>query len=639
MIPEWRVPSWPFEEDRVGQEAPRAPDVEPVECRPAVVDLALDDAEGRRGGPGAGERPVPEERDTDRARRAVHGVDGHADLEQRALTRRERLARDRVAHAVGHAELREGEGRIRASEERVHAPALHRVEHGALRPLGDEEDRLHGPDALAGADAVEPRLAHRPRGAAPLARRVLAEELVPAPAAEVEARRVLVDGPERRVAKGTQQVVGIRIRLPRNADGAEPLLAAVPRLRQRPHRHAAQSVDVLDERLVRGETEVAVGRIGIAGEGPRTSERERAHRAEQPAREPAPASDDDDGVADPLDRPTLLHEQERARDEEEAGDEVERGRPGEPTGRRVPGHRQRGQLVEREVARRERGVHVEHRRQPLELRGARRGQTAEERHHEGSHARVSHNIRFSRTSASYTAHILASATAVENASARSIAASPSFRRSGSSRPSSMSARASAAGSSGGTSRPHSPSTITAGIPPTAAPTTGIPSAIASTRARPIPSLRDGAATTSAAARDVTTSLTTPVTCRRSATPSAVARRSSAARSGPSPTSRRRADGTAARRRGSASTRRSKPLIGTRRPNPATRYAWASTPRRARATGRDGAVARSRAVGTPLGTVTYCAGRPIPRARCSSVPRSVSVMMRSHQTAARRSSAV
>src|SRR5216117_505104 len=118
MIPEWRVPSWPFEEDRVGQEAPRAPDVEPVECRPAVVDLALDDAEGRRGGPGAGERPVPEERDTDRARRAVHGVDAHADLEQRALTRRERLARDRVAHAVGHAELREGEGRIRASEER-----------------------------------------------------------------------------------------------------------------------------------------------------------------------------------------------------------------------------------------------------------------------------------------------------------------------------------------------------------------------------------------------------------------------------------------------------------------------------------------------------------------------------------------
>src|SRR5207249_9814935 len=80
--------------------------------------------------------------------------------------------------------------------------------------------------------------------------------------------------------------------------------------------------------------------------------------------------------------------------------------------------RQRGQLEEREVARRERGVHVEHRRQPLELRAARRGQTAEERHHEGSHARVSHNIRFSRTSASYTAHILASATAVENASAR-----------------------------------------------------------------------------------------------------------------------------------------------------------------------------------------------------------------------------
>src|SRR5439155_14897567 len=126
-----------------------------------------------------------------------------------------------------------------------------------------------GPDALARTDAVEPRLAHRPCGAAPLAGGVLAEELIPAAAREVEARRVLVDGAECCVAKGAQQVVGIRIRLPRDVDGAEPLLAAVPRLRQRPHRHAARSVDVVDERLVRGEAELAVGRIRVAGEGPR----------------------------------------------------------------------------------------------------------------------------------------------------------------------------------------------------------------------------------------------------------------------------------------------------------------------------------------------------------------------------------
>src|SRR5439155_22594529 len=100
-----------------------------------------------------------------------------------------------------------------------------RTERAALRSLGHEEDGLHGPDPLALRDAVEPRLTHRPRWAASLAGRVLAEELVPAPAPEAEARRVPVPGPERPVAKGAQQVVGIRVRLPRDADGAEPLLA------------------------------------------------------------------------------------------------------------------------------------------------------------------------------------------------------------------------------------------------------------------------------------------------------------------------------------------------------------------------------------------------------------------------------
>src|ERR671936_395810 len=98
--------SRPPEEDRVGQETPRTADVEPVERRPAVVDLAMDDTDGRRGGPGAGDGPISDECHPHRAHRPVLGVDAHADLEQRALTRPERLARDRVANTVRHAELR-----------------------------------------------------------------------------------------------------------------------------------------------------------------------------------------------------------------------------------------------------------------------------------------------------------------------------------------------------------------------------------------------------------------------------------------------------------------------------------------------------------------------------------------------------
>src|SRR5207245_2862308 len=48
-----------------------------------------------------------------------------------------------------------------------------------------------------------------------------------------------------------------------------------------------------------------------------------------------------------------------------------------------------GQLVEREITCRERGVHVEHRGQPLELRGARGGNTGEERHHDRGHTHLS----------------------------------------------------------------------------------------------------------------------------------------------------------------------------------------------------------------------------------------------------------
>ena len=100
----------------------------------------------------------------------------------------------------------------------------------------------------------------------------------------------------------------------------------------------------------------------------------------------------------------------------------------------------------------------------------------------------------------------------------------------------------------------------------------------------------------------------------------------------------RASGTARQRRSaSASTSRSKPLIGTRRPTPATTNASRrQAEARARLRPRRGRRAQRR-VGTPLGTTANCAGRPIPRSRCSSTSRSVSVTIRSVHRAASRSS--
>src|SRR2546430_13931509 len=77
--------------------------------------------------------------------------------------------------------------------------------------------------------------------------------------------------------------------------------------------HAAEPVDVVDERLVRSEAEVAVGRIGIDREGPCARERECAYRAEEPAREPAPAADDDNGVADPRSEERRVGKEGRSR--------------------------------------------------------------------------------------------------------------------------------------------------------------------------------------------------------------------------------------------------------------------------------------------------------------------------------------
>ncbi len=181
--------------------------------------------------------------------------------------------------------------------------------------------------------------------------------------------------------------------------------------------------------------------------------------------------------------------------------------------------------------------------------------------------------------------------------------------------------------------------MTAGIPPTVVATTGSPSAIASTMTRPMPSFREGTTTTSAATRCDGTSAVSPVRRTRSVTPSDAASAARPIRSGPSPTSKTRVEEIWALTLGSAPTRRSKPLIRMRRPRPTMTKAFSSSPSRVRAWARDGAAARSRSVGTPLGTVTYCSGRPMPCARCSTVPRSVRVMIRSVHLAARRSSAV
>src|SRR5207244_8695734 len=127
-----------------------------------------------------------------------------------------------------------------------------------------------------------------------------------------------------------------RIRPPRDAQGTKPLLAAALGLRQRPDSHASEFVDVVDERLMWDDAEVAIGGIGIFGEGPRARERERTHCAEDSARKPPPAANDDDRAADPLERPPLARQKERARDQEEAGDEAARGPTRDPARGRVP---------------------------------------------------------------------------------------------------------------------------------------------------------------------------------------------------------------------------------------------------------------------------------------------------------------
>src|SRR5438094_506186 len=514
--------------------------------------------------------------------------------------------------------------------------------------------------------AVEALAVHGPnrRRAGPgrpasVAERELAEQTIPAAAGALDARRVLVDRAEGRVPRRSQEIVRVRRRAPPDPDRAEPLLAVVARLGQRPHRGTARAIDVVDELLMGSQAQVLVGRVRIDDERPAPDERQQTDAAQDRAGEPGAARDDDDRAATPLQRAALRQKQQRARDDEHAGDNVERRRPADGRGVRVAGDRQRperrgvgeaehqqvflrvvhhhverqwragpvvvrehldagddqdprvggarardalqitldparehrallagragerakrqqavldaqqivlgdeeranpllfgqrGELLQREVARGEIGVDVKHRRKTLERDGRARDAGDEERQQQDA----PHASRFSRTSPSYTASIFRSATGVENSSALATAASPSFRRRPMSRPSRTNAAASAATSSGSTRSPDSPSVTTAGIPPTAVAPTGSPSAIDSTRTRPMPSLREGMATASAATRHDATSAVSPSSRRRWVTPSDSALAASASRSGPSPTSTTRVEGIPARIAGSARTSRS-----------------------------------------------------------------------------------
>src|SRR5439155_24366816 len=123
------------------------------------------------------------------------------------------------------------------------------------------------------------------------------------------------------------------------------------------------------------------------------------------------------------------------------------------------------------------------------------------------------------------------------------------------------AAARAAGFSGGTSRPVSPSTTTSGTELIRAATTGSPASIASSNARPKPSQRAGWTSSDARRSHAATSGTRPGSHTRSATPSSAASASSRARSGPSPSTTSQAPGTS----GNARSATSIPFCGTSRP--------------------------------------------------------------------------
>src|SRR4029450_4321422 len=91
---------------------------------------------------------------------------------------------------------------------RVHAAALQRRQHRALRSLLDQEHGAHGAQVFAGAEAVEAGLAGGPRRPAQVSGRELTEQTVPAGARSLDVRRVLVDRAEGRVVRCSQERLG-----------------------------------------------------------------------------------------------------------------------------------------------------------------------------------------------------------------------------------------------------------------------------------------------------------------------------------------------------------------------------------------------------------------------------------------------
>ena len=100
---------------------------------------------------------------------------------------------------------------------------------------------------------------------------------------------------------------------------------------------------------MRLQTEIAVGRVRIDGEGPAAHERDHRDGAEQRAGEPAALLDDDHHPAELLERAALEREQVDAWNEENPGQRVEHRRPAEPADP-VAGDRQRAKrrIVEAE---------------------------------------------------------------------------------------------------------------------------------------------------------------------------------------------------------------------------------------------------------------------------------------------------
>ena len=112
----------------------------------------------------------------------------------------------------------------------------------------------------------------------------------------------------------------------------------------------------------------------------------------------------------------------------------------------------------------------------------------------------------------------------------------------------LTAAASAAGSSDGTSRAFSPSVNSSRTPRTSVATSGLPADSVSSATSGRPSQRDGRTTVSAVPMMARTSGRSPTRTTRSLTPNSLASSRSSSASGPSPTMIRMAAGTSTRAR-------------------------------------------------------------------------------------------